>query len=70
MIKLANFEIECDQIEARSILYYTIRYLKQANHFNEYKKDIFEDARELQLVRWLGKQRWISIAAIEEARRS
>lgn len=30
--------------EARSALYYLSRYLKQANHFEKYKKDIFEDA--------------------------
>jgi hypothetical protein len=30
--------------EARSALYYLSRYLKQADHFEKYKKDIFEDA--------------------------
>lgn len=31
--------------EARSALYYLSRYLKQAAHYERYKKDIFEDSQ-------------------------
>lgn len=29
--------------DARAVLYYLSRYLKMASHYDEYKKDIFED---------------------------
>ena len=29
--------------DARSCLYYAARYIKQADNFDEYKKDVFED---------------------------
>lgn len=32
--------------DARSALYYVSRYIKQAESFDEYKKDIFEDERQ------------------------
>ena len=31
--------------DARSALYYLSRYLKQAAHFKDYRKDIFEDTQ-------------------------
>lgn len=30
--------------DARSVIYFAMRYIKQAEHFDKYSKDIFDDA--------------------------
>jgi len=42
-MNIANIISDCSPEDARSCLYYASRYIKQAESYNEYSKDIFED---------------------------
>jgi hypothetical protein len=53
--------------DARSVLYYLSRYLKQASHYDEYKKDIFEDDSRSYPSEQVRSLTWAAIAVIEEA---
>lgn len=37
---------DCSEYTSRAALYYAARYMKQAEHFDLYKKDIFSDLGE------------------------
>lgn len=51
--------------EARSALYYVSRYLKQASHFEQYKKDVFEDSARDYPDQNTIDLTWAIISAIE-----
>lgn len=51
--------------EARSALYYASRYLKQADHFEQYKKDVFEDSERDYPNQETIDLTWAIISAIE-----
>ncbi len=53
--------------DARSVLYYLSRYLKQASHYDEYKKDIFEDELRSYPDEQLIALTWTAISEIEKA---
>lgn len=52
--------------EKRSILYYTTRYIKQAETFEKYKKDLFEDGFESQPSEKIKSMTLEMIALIEK----
>lgn len=53
--------------EARSVLYYLSRYLKQASHYEEYKKDIFEDDSRSYPDEHIKTLTWAAVSEIEKA---
>jgi hypothetical protein len=48
MKKIEDLLIGLVVSEKRSVLYYATRYIKQAETFEKYKKDLFEDALDSQ----------------------
>jgi hypothetical protein len=52
---------------ARSALYYLSRYLKQAAHFNAYRKDVFEDTERSAPSKVVRQATLEMIRSIEDA---
>ena len=67
------------EVDARSVLYYAGRYVKQAGYFDEYGKDIFEDEersaptseirqKSTDLIDFIERREKAPIAEIDDAR--
>ncbi|ESY64813.1 MULTISPECIES: hypothetical protein [Mesorhizobium] len=79
MIDIKNLIDAVDVADARSSMYYVIRYIKQAKYFKEYGKDIFEDEHHsapsphvrriaLEIIAVIEKHEGMPASALEESK--